>query len=104
MPLNPYHLAVTAVELAPYAEDLVARYMPEIYWRTHLSFAVIIDRALFDKNPLDSQSPSDSSLVTVTIPGLAANSNGLFRVLGDHAENSFSVDGQPIRDEQSKVF
>jgi hypothetical protein len=24
--------------------------------------------------------------------------------LGDHAENSFSVDGQPITDQQSKVF
>ena len=24
--------------------------------------------------------------------------------MGDHAENSFSVDGQPITDQQSKVF
>ncbi|HEY4818422.1 MAG TPA: hypothetical protein VIH67_13405, partial [Candidatus Acidoferrum sp.] len=29
---------------------------------------------------------------------------GLFHGLGDHAENSFSVDGQPITDQQSKVF
>jgi len=28
----------------------------------------------------------------------------LFHGLGDHAENSFSVDGQPITDQQSKVF
>jgi uncharacterized small protein (DUF1192 family) len=28
----------------------------------------------------------------------------LFHGLGDHAENSFSVDGQPINDQQSKVF
>ena len=27
-----------------------------------------------------------------------------FTDLGDHAENSFSVDGQPITDQQSKVF
>jgi outer membrane cobalamin receptor len=27
-----------------------------------------------------------------------------FHGLGDHAENSFSVDGQPITDQQSKVF
>jgi hypothetical protein len=33
-----------------------------------------------------------------------ADSNGLFHGLGDHAENSFSVDGQPITDQQSKVF
>jgi hypothetical protein len=37
-------------------------------------------------------------------PGTAADSNGLFHGLGDHAENSFSVDGQPITDQQSKVF
>jgi len=35
---------------------------------------------------------------------VAADSNGLFHGLGDHAENSFSVDGQPITDQQSKVF
>jgi hypothetical protein len=28
----------------------------------------------------------------------------LFHWLGDHASNSFSVDGQPITDQQSKVF
>ena len=45
-----------------------------------------------------------SSLVTLSTPGIAADSNGLFHGLGDHAENSFSVDGQPITDQQSKVF
>jgi hypothetical protein len=43
-------------------------------------------------------------LVTQSTPGIAADSNGLFHGLGDHAENSFSVDGQPITDQQSKVF
>ena len=36
--------------------------------------------------------------------GVSADSNGLFHGLGDHASNSFSVDGQPITDQQSKVF
>src|SRR6185437_12314980 len=45
-----------------------------------------------------------SSLVTLTSPGVAADSNGLFHGLGDHASNSFSIDGQPITDQQSKVF
>ena len=49
-------------------------------------------------------SSSVSSLVTLSTPGVAADSNGLFHGLGDHAENSFSVDGQPITDQQSKVF
>ena len=40
----------------------------------------------------------------MTTPGVAADSNGLFHGLGDHASNSFSIDGQPITDQQSKVF
>ncbi len=63
-----------------------------------------IDRGLFDKLPLESQSSSLSSLVTLASPGIAADSNGLFHGLGDHASNSFSLDGQPITDQQSKVF
>jgi hypothetical protein len=63
-----------------------------------------IDRGLFDRLPLQSQSSAVSSLVTLASPGVVADSNGLFHGLGDHAENSFSVDGQPISDQQSKVF
>ena len=63
-----------------------------------------VDRELFDKLPLESQSSGLSSLVTLASPGIAADSNGLFHGLGDHASNSFSIDGQPITDQQSKVF
>jgi hypothetical protein len=63
-----------------------------------------IDRGLFDRLPLESQSSSLSSLVTLATPGISADSNGLFHGLGDHASNSFSLDGQPITDQQSKVF
>jgi len=63
-----------------------------------------IDRLLFDKLPLEGSTSSLSSLVTLASPGVAADSNGLFHGLGDHASNSFSVDGQPITDQQSKVF
>jgi hypothetical protein len=63
-----------------------------------------IDRGLIEKLPLESSSSSVSSLVTLSSPGVAADSNGLFHGLGDHASNSFSVDGQPITDQQSKVF
>ena len=59
---------------------------------------------MFDKLPLESPSSSVSSLVTLASPGVSSDSNGLFHGMGDHAENSFSVDGQPITDQQSKVF
>jgi hypothetical protein len=63
-----------------------------------------VDRALFDKLPLESASSTLSSLITLASPGVSADSNGLFHGLGDHASNSFSIDGQPITDQQSKVF
>jgi hypothetical protein len=63
-----------------------------------------VDRDLFEKLPLESNSSGLSSLVTLASPGVSADSNGLFHGLGDHASNSFSIDGQPITDQQSKVF
>ncbi len=63
-----------------------------------------IDRSMFDKLPLESQSSSLSSLVTLASPGISGDSNGQMHGLGDHASNSFSLDGQPISDQQSKVF
>jgi Domain of unknown function (DUF4349)/Putative zinc-finger len=43
------------------------------------------------------------SLVTLSTPGVAANSNGLFHGFGDHRASSFTVDGQPTSDQQSKT-
>ena len=63
-----------------------------------------VDRDLFDKLPLESSSSSLSSLVTLATPGISADSDGLFHGFGDHASNQFSLDGQPITDQQSKAF
>jgi hypothetical protein len=87
--------ATTTVNVEAKAEDLV---------ENTSTFHTDVDRGLFDKVPLESQSSSLSSLVTLTTPGVVADSNGLFHALGDHADNSFSYDGQPIGDQQSKVF
>jgi hypothetical protein len=126
IPLNPYHLAVEAKGFGAYAQDVDVRSSVPLAITVDLTvagtastvtvesggdliendstFHTDVDRALFDKLPLESQSSSVSSLVTLSTPGVAADSNGLFHGLGDHAENSFSVDGQPITDQQSKVF
>jgi hypothetical protein len=71
---------------------------------TDPTFHTDVDRELFTKVPLESESSGLSSLVTLSTPGVSADSNGLFHGLGDHASNSFSVDGQSITDQQSKVF
>ncbi len=126
VPFNPYHLSISAQGFAPYAQDIDVRSSVPLSFKAGLQVAsstttvtvegggdlletdpsahTDIDRALFDKLPLESQSSSVSSLVTLASPGVVADSNGLFHGLGDHAENSFSVDGQPITDQQSKVF
>jgi len=63
-----------------------------------------IDRQMIERMPMESLSSGLSSIVTQASPGISADSNGQMHGLGDHAENSFSIDSQPITDQQSKVF
>jgi hypothetical protein len=67
-------------------------------------FHTDVDRSVINRMPIESQSSSLTSIVTNSAPGVAADSNGLLHGLGDHNSNSFSIDGQPITDQQSKVF
>jgi hypothetical protein len=57
--------------------------------------------ATFPKSVARSREPR--TVTTLSTPGTAADSNGLFHGLGDRAGNSFSVDGEPITEQQSKV-
>jgi hypothetical protein len=65
---------------------------------------VNVTREQIERIPSQSVSSPLSSLVTVTTPGVSADSNGSFHPLGDHAEASFVIDGQPITDQQSRTF
>jgi hypothetical protein len=127
VPFNPYHLTVKVKGFASYVQDIDVRSVVPVTLNIGLkvtassetvtveaeggdliendpTFHTDVDRGLFEKLPLESQSSSLSSLVTLASPGIAADSNGLFHGMGDHAENSFSLDDQPITDQQSKVF
>ncbi len=127
VPFNPYHLTVTASGFETLAQDVEVRSTVPITLDLSLKLGAAttnitvtenaadlvevtptehtdVDRGLFEDLPLESQSSSLSSLITLASPGVAADSNGLFHGLGDHAENSFSIDGQPITDQVSKVF
>src|SRR5207253_7795384 len=111
VPFNPYHLIVTGKGFAPYAEDVDVRSTVPV----NLSIALKVagsaesvtveanggalientstfhtdgDRGLFDKLPLESQSSSLSSLVTLSFPGIAVDANGLFHGIGDLGANS----------------
>jgi hypothetical protein len=127
LPLNPYHLTVTAGKFAPNLVDVEVRSSVPAKVEVTLklgteattvnvtenggdlienesTFHSDIDRNLFERTPLESSTSPFSSLVTLTTPGIAADSNGLMHGLGDHAENSVSLDGQPQTDQFSKVF
>jgi len=127
VPFNPYHLVVTAPGFAAYTQDVEVRSVVPTTVQiglkigtantsvtveangsdlveTESTFHTDVDRGLFQRLPLESASSSVTSLITLTSPGVAADSNGNMHGLGDHAQNSFSVDGQPITDQTSKVF
>jgi hypothetical protein len=127
VPFNPYHLTVSGAGFSSYAQDVNVRSTVALDLKISLAiesstetvnveatagdlientstFHTDVDKDLFDKLPLESESSGLSSLVTLSSPGISADSNGLFHGLGDHAENSFTIDNQPITDQQSKVF
>lgn len=58
----------------------------------------------FEKLPVFDPAAGLSSIINNSTGGTAADANGFFHPLGDHAQVSFIIDGQPISDQQSKVF
>jgi Carboxypeptidase regulatory-like domain/TonB-dependent Receptor Plug Domain len=62
------------------------------------------DTVVFSKLPEFGPAAGLSNLINYSTGGTAADANGFFHPLGDHAQVSFVIDGQPISDQQSKVF
>ena len=127
VPFNPYHMVVTAAGFSPYTQDVEVRStVPTTVQigmkvgteatsitvaanggdlvETESTFHTDVDQKIIDRLPIESPSSSLTSLVTLVSPGVAADSNGNMHGLGDHAQNSFSIDGQAITDQTSKVF
>jgi outer membrane receptor protein involved in Fe transport len=63
-----------------------------------------VDSTAFLKLPTFDPAAGLSSVINNSTGGTAADANGFFHPLGDHAQVSFVVDGQSISDQQSKVF
>jgi hypothetical protein len=127
VPPNPYHLEVTAPGFTVFHQDVSVRGAVPVALRVALAIAGSetsvnveehsadllenvpfahndVDRSAFAKLPTMSPGASLSDAITFTTPGVAADSNGFFHPLGDHAQVTFSIDGQPISDQQSKQF
>ena len=126
IPPNPYHLEVTASGFAVFAHDVSIRSAIPIQFKATLALAgaqtsvtvegsgdlievdpsahIDADRSLIMKLPSVDPAGGLSQAITYSTGGVAADGNGLFHPLGDHAQSTFVIDGQPISDQQSKVF
>src|SRR3984893_11507237 len=128
VPFNPYHLVVSAAGFGSVGQDQEVRSTVPVNVQIALkvgsaasttvmveanggdlvenesTFHTDVDQGIIARLPVESQSSSFTSIATLVSPGVAADSNGLMHGLGDHAENSVSLDGQPMTDQFSKVF
>ncbi len=124
-PNEIYELTISAPGFAPVSEPVKVRNIPVALTyklrmaevSTHVE--VSASPAVIDTDPsahVDASSESFSKLpdfdpaaglsgiINNSTGGTAADANGFFHPLGDHAQVSFVIDGQPISDQQSKVF
>jgi hypothetical protein len=127
VPFNPYHLQVTQQGFSPAAQDVNVRSTVPVPVKVEMSVANIaesvsveagagdllenvpyahadVNITTLDKLPTFSPGAGLSDAITLSSPGVVADSNGFFHPLGDHAQTSFAIDGQPISDQQSKAF
>jgi hypothetical protein len=126
VPLNNYQVTVSASGLATTTQQLDVRstivLMEDISLKVAASASTVVvqaeaallqtdpsaytnsDAAVFSKLPEFGPAAGLSNLINYSTGGTAADANGFFHPLGDHAQVSFVIDGQPISDQQSKVF
>jgi hypothetical protein len=126
LPRNPYHLEVKASGFSVFSQDVDIRNAIPVQVKASLTLAgaqtsvtvegaaeaievdpsahVDVDRSQLLKIPAFDPGGSLSQAIVYSTGGVAADGNGFFHPLGDHAQVSFVIDGQPISDQQSKVF
>src|SRR5437016_6130996 len=126
LPPNPYHIRVEAQGFQTLERDVDVRTAVPITLDLTLALAgaaetvsvvghaedllerdptahTDIDQSLMAKLPLESASGLNQ-IVTLASPGVVSDSNGFFHPVGDHAQTQFSIDNQPVTDQQSRVY
>lgn len=88
-------VAATTVEVVGHAEALLER---------DPSAHTDVDQSLITKLPLEASSSGLNQVVTLASPGVVSDSNGFFHPVGDHAQTQFSIDNQPVTDQQSRLY
>src|SRR4029077_5800019 len=65
---------------------------------------VVVGRSQMLKIPAMDPGAGLSQAITYSTGGVAADGNGFFHPLGDHAPYSFFISGQPLGDHKNKIF
>jgi hypothetical protein len=125
LPPNPYHLAIEVQGFKPYQRDVDVRSAVPIEISIRLDLGVAeavsvvghvedlierdpsahidIDASRIEKLPIEAQAGLNQ-VITLASPGVVADSNGFFHPIGDHAQTQFSIDNQPVTDQQSRLY
>ena len=127
IPPNPYHLHVSVAGFKEAHQDVTVRSSVPVNLKIPLEIGTLtievnveagaagmvenvpsahtdVDQTLVSLLPLTSPGSGLSDVVALSAPGVAADSNGFFHPLGDHAQATVAIDNQPISDQQSKAF
>jgi hypothetical protein len=126
LPPNPYHLSVAAQGFQNLDRDVDVRSAVPIDVPLQLALAgtaesvsvvghaedllerdptahTDVDQSLINKLPSEA-SAGLNQIITLASPGVVADSNGFFHPVGDHAQTQFSIDNQPVTDQQSRIY
>ncbi len=126
VPPNTYDVTVTAAGFAPQAKPVDVRGNVPV----QMTFALVVagseqtvevsaSASLLENVPLAHQDVDESQLaklpmfdpaaglsdaITLSSGAVVADANGFFHPAGDHGQTTFMIDGQPVSDQQSKLF
>jgi Carboxypeptidase regulatory-like domain len=126
VPMNQFRLQISAPGFQSYTQDLAVHTQVPIQIKATLALAgatqtvdvsasaevlenvptehTDVSQRLISDLPITNTGQGLSDAITLTSGGVVADSNGFFHPQGDHAETTYVVDGQPISDQQNKVF
>lgn len=92
------------LEVASQQTSVTVEAAPEYLVENKTTTSDTVSQALLAALPGLSPDSGLNDAVISTTPGVAADSNGFFHPLGDHAQVSYVIDGQPVSDQRNKVF
>ena len=127
VPFGSYHVSIVAPGFASTTADANVRSAVPVVLRPQLGVSDVattvnvdagaedvvtntptahtdLDASAIAQIPYQNTNGAVSSLLTLATPGIAQDSDGIIHAQGEHQDVQFSVDGQPITDQQSRQF